>query len=138
MWGRPTFSYLYIIADERARFPFHLAFSLSAFFVMKKYAESFYKSKAWQKCRADFFKYKKGLCEKCLEKGIITPGEIVHHKIPIDRKNINDPNITLSFNNLQLLCRECHAQAHGSAPKRVYIDECGRVIPNECRLLYNG
>lgn len=70
-----------------------------------------------------------GLCERCLAKGIVKAGEIVHHKKPITPNNICDPNITLSFNNLQLVCRECHAEAHGARQTRYTIDEYGRVSP---------
>lgn len=39
-------------------------------------------------------------------------GEIVHHKIYIGYKNIYNPNVTLNFNNLELLCRDCHNKEH--------------------------
>lgn len=76
------------------------------------YARRFYSSKAWQKTRAAYLKYAGGLCERCFTKGIITPGVIVHHIKPITPENINDPTITLSFDNLELVCRECHADEH--------------------------
>ena len=79
---------------------------------MKEFAEKFYKSKAWARCRAAYAKSRGNLCEVCLSKGIIKPGVIVHHKVHIDPDTINDPNVTLSFDNLQLLCRDCHAQVH--------------------------
>jgi 5-methylcytosine-specific restriction endonuclease McrA len=96
---------------------------------MKKYAETFYKSKAWQQCRDAYMRSVGGLCERCFAKGIVKAGEIVHHKKPITPANITDPNITLSFNNLQLVCRECHAEAHGARQTRYMIDEYGRVTP---------
>ena len=37
---------------------------------------------------------------------------IVHHLIELDPVNINNPEITLNFNNLELLCRDCHAEVH--------------------------
>jgi len=36
----------------------------------------------------------------------------VHHLIELDPVNINNPEIALSFDNLELLCRECHAEVH--------------------------
>ena len=35
-------------------------------------------------------------------------GYIVHHKVPLTPKNINDDKITLSFDNLRYDCKECH------------------------------
>lgn len=100
---------------------------------MKKYAELFYKSKTWQHTREAYAKSKGGLCEACLVKGVVTPGEIVHHKKPITPGNIQDPEITLSWDNLQLLCRECHAKAHErkSSKRRYYFDAEGHCLPKE-------
>ena len=94
---------------------------------MKPYAEAFYSSKAWQHTRDAYRKYRRNLCEVCLAKGVITPAEIVHHKIELTPENITDPSITLSFDNLQCVCRECHAVAHGARQRRWSIDEFGRV-----------
>lgn len=69
-----------------------------------------------------------GLCERCLKKGLIVPGEIVHHKVYISPDNINDPAITLNPNNLELLCRDCHAEEHTDRRKRYKLDNLGRVI----------
>lgn len=97
---------------------------------MKQYALPFYSSKAWQRCRENYAKSKGRLCEICLAKGKIVPSEIVHHKIPISVNNVDDPNITLNWDNLQCVCRECHAALHKSE-KRYKIDELGRVIITE-------
>jgi 5-methylcytosine-specific restriction endonuclease McrA len=94
---------------------------------MQPYAERFYKSKTWQQCRAAYAKRVGGLCERCRAHGRIVPGVIVHHKIHITPENINDPNITLDFNNMELLCRDCHTLAH-TRGKRYKVDELGRVI----------
>ena len=88
---------------------------------------SLYNSKAWQKTRDAYRRRVGGLCEACYSRGIIKPGEIVHHKIPITPDNIDNPEITLSFDNLQLLCRDCHATAHDTKQRRYTIDELGRV-----------
>ena len=86
----------------------------------------FYKTKAWQKCRDEYFRKVGGLCERCKAKGLIVPAEIIHHKIHIDEKNINDPSITLNPNNLEALCRVCHGMEHGRQ-KRYTIGEDGTV-----------
>lgn len=94
---------------------------------LKEYAASFYSSKAWQRTREAYKKSVGGLCEICWSKGILKPGEIVHHKIHISPDNINDPEITLSFQNLLLVCRDCHAQIHDRKQRRYKVDDMGRV-----------
>lgn len=78
----------------------------------KAYAKEFYSSKAWQTCRNAYAKMRGHLCEECLRRGIYKPGEIVHHKIEIDPITINNPEVALAFENLELLCRVCHARRH--------------------------
>ena len=95
---------------------------------MKPFAESFYKSQAWKNTRKAYMKSVGGLCERCLKGGKYTPGEIVHHKIHITPENIDDPDITLSFGNLELLCRECHYLMHNGSKRRFVVDAQGRVI----------
>lgn len=94
---------------------------------MKEYAEKFYKSKAWQACRIAYAKSVGGLCEQCLKNGRYNPGVIVHHKIHITPDNIEIPEITMDFRNLELLCRDCHAAKHGKRAKRYKVDDLGRV-----------
>lgn len=89
----------------------------------KEFAKEFYQSQAWKKCRASFIKYKGGLCERCLSAGRYNPGVVVHHIQPITPANISDPEITLSFRNLRLLCVQCHADMHSSKSNRRYIVE---------------
>lgn len=96
---------------------------------MKDFAKSFYLSTSWKQCQRAYLKKARGLCEECLKEGIINAGEIVHHKIPLTPNNINDINITLNFDNLELVCREHHAKLHKNKPcMRYTIDELGRVI----------
>lgn len=96
---------------------------------MKKYAEAFYKSPQWKRCRENYIRSVGGLCEDCYKEGKITPAEEVHHKIFITPQNIVDPGITLNPSNLVALCRECHKRRHGASQPRVQVDEWGRVIP---------
>ena len=60
----------------------------------------FYKTGAWVQCRNAYLKSVGGLCEKCLEKGLIVPAEIVHHKIHLNAENLSDPSISLNPANL--------------------------------------
>ena len=94
---------------------------------MKDFAAAFYKSKAWQQCRAAYLEQSGGLCEDCLAKGIYKPAEIVHHIVEIDPVTITNPEITLNFQNLRAVCRECHAAEHGARVRRYKLDELGRV-----------
>lgn len=64
-----------------------------------------------------------------MKEGKITPAEEVHHKVWINESNINDPTVTLSYDNLIALCREHHRQEHGARKRRYTIDEYGRVMP---------
>lgn len=92
-----------------------------------KSTDWFYKTTAWQECRDSYAKSVGGLCEKCYSKGRIVPGEIVHHKIHLNASNINDPSVTLNWNNLVLLCRDCHGNEHTKHRRRYKVDALGRV-----------
>lgn len=91
---------------------------------------SFYKSAAWKNCRDSFFKTRGGLCERCLKKNIIRAGKIVHHRIYLNSKNVDDPKISLNFDNLELLCQDCHNKEHHASrsDKRYYFDKQGNMI----------
>lgn len=95
--------------------------------IMKEFATSFYTSRAWADTRRAYRKSVGGLCERCLANGRIVPGEIVHHKIHLTPDNINDPTITLSFENLELVCRDCHAAIHKAREQRYKVDKFGSV-----------
>lgn len=44
------------------------------------------------------------------------PGVIVHHKIELTPRNIDDPAIALGEDNLETVCRTCHALIHEGTP----------------------
>lgn len=97
---------------------------------MKEYAKTFYKSITWQRTREAYASSKRYLCERCLAKGIQRYGDTVHHKTFITPENISDPDITLNWDNLQLLCRDCHADIH-RGKKRYKADKEGRISIRE-------
>ena len=68
-----------------------------------------------------------------MRRGIYKPGEIVHHRIEIDPININYPEVSLNWDNLELLCRDCHAEAHDKRKKdrRYTIDGNGKIMVYE-------
>ena len=92
--------------------------------------KAFYGSNAWKMCRKAYKKQVGGLCEECLKNGLINPGEVVHHKIYVTPTNVTDPAVTLSFDNLQLLCRKHHEEIHNRIKKRYCIDGQGNVVIN--------
>lgn len=94
---------------------------------MRDFARTFYSSTAWKRTRAAYAKSKGNLCERCLKKGLIVPGVIVHHKVYLTPDNINDPAVSLNWNNLELLCMEHHAEEHNRLQRRYTVDEYGRV-----------
>ncbi|MBQ1574642.1 MAG: HNH endonuclease [Clostridiales bacterium] len=67
-----------------------------------------------------------------MQQGIYTPGEIVHHKVQhVTVDNVDNPEVTLSFANLELLCRKCHAEEHEEMyghDRRRYAIVDGRVV----------
>jgi 5-methylcytosine-specific restriction endonuclease McrA len=77
---------------------------------MQPWAKSFYTSKTWRKCRQAYYVSKYGLCELCGNAGFI-----VHHKIKLTPQKIGDIATTLNWENLQLLCLDCHNREHGGA-----------------------
>ena len=85
----------------------------------------FYKSKLWQRVRRAYFINQHGLCERCGK-----PGDIVHHKENITTANIYDPNITINFDNLELVCQDCHNKEHMAK-----FDEAGELRPKKENLL---
>lgn len=79
----------------------------------KEWARKFYNSKAWQECRQAYIYSQNFLCERCLKGGSHVPGYIVHHKTYLNPSNINDPTVSLNFENLEYVCKTCHDDEHG-------------------------
>ena len=90
---------------------------------------AFYGSPAWKNCRRAYYKKMGGLCELCYAQGLIVAGEIVHHKQHLSADNLNNPAISLNPDNLQLLCRKCHAEPHPElyGNKRYSVDKYGNL-----------
>ena len=92
---------------------------------MKAWAKWFYLSDAWRKTRKAFLEYRGGLCERCK-----SVGEIAHHRIYITPQNIHDTHITLDWNNLELLCQDCHNKEHSKKEiTRYSFDANGNISP---------
>lgn len=98
---------------------------------MQDWASKFYHSQAWFACRRSYIASRiqidGGLCERCHRK----PGKIVHHKIYLTRRNVNDPTITLNHRNLEYVCQDCHNDEHlgDHSPLRYRLDAWGNPLP---------
>ena len=103
------------------------------------FAAAFYRSPAWLRNRKNYLMRAietpwgvcpPGMCERCFKLGRTVPAKVVHHKVHLTPENISDPRITLSYDNLQRLCQDCHAFVHSGQPEsRVTFDESGNVVP---------
>ena len=78
---------------------------------MRSIDPSFYKSKAWRECRQSFLAANP-LCMRCLKEGRVKPATIVHHTIYLTKETVNDPSISLNFENLEAVCQDCHNKEH--------------------------
>ena len=95
--------------------------------------EAFYVSYKWRKCRTAYAKSVGNMCERCRKKGIIEVGSKknpleAHHKIPLTVDNIHDPEITLNWDNMELVCKKCHDEEKKKKPKRWKVGQDGKVV----------
>jgi len=73
----------------------------------RAFAKSFYHSKEWAKVREAALIRDGYICARC---GRVA--DDVHHIIHLTPENIGDPRVTMSLDNLECLCRECHMREH--------------------------
>lgn len=108
----------------------------------KDYARPFYDSKEWRKTREAYLHSRNYICERCGG-----AASVVHHINYIKPWNVNDPDITLNWDNLKAVCEKCHAEEHsqdlkarGSAARLngITFDEEGNVIKQANALLICG
>ena len=103
----------------------------------KEFSRKFYNSSSWVKTSKAYKEHKYNICEKCGE-----IGEEVHHIIPLTPSNINNPEISLSWDNLMLLCRSCHELIEEKAKATIdgiMFTEDGQVmeVENETKNIYD-
>lgn len=89
---------------------------------MKDFARSFYISDKWRKVSSTYMKSKSYLCERCG-----APAKICHHKIYLTPMNITDPTISLSMDNLECLCQDCHQKEHTLKRSIAMFDDEGKI-----------
>lgn len=92
---------------------------------MKEWAKEFYHSKDWTDTRQAYLIAQHYLCERCGE-----PAKVVHHKHYLTKRNINNADIALNWDNLEALCQDCHNKEHHAAAdtRRYKFDADGNVI----------
>ena len=95
----------------------------------RDFAKRFYNSKAWKLCRKSFIALRisvdGGMCQHCQKE----LGYICDHIDELTPDNINDPEITLSHDNLQYLCLPCHnKKTFGEVEKEKYFFDSAGMI----------
>lgn len=98
---------------------------------MKSYtkkSKKFYDSPAWKKTREAYRAKQNGICERCGQPN----AEIVHHKEYLNDERLNDSDYTLNFENLELLCIDCHNREHfekfSPVQEGLMFDENGMLV----------
>lgn len=104
----------------------------------------FYNSKAWKQNRVAYAISKHCLCERCgravYVSGVndVLPKEkriryIVHHKQYLNESNFTDDELSLDWNNLELLCIDCHNNEHYQQATRsdVRFTDDGQLVKVE-------
>lgn len=89
---------------------------------IRKLRQKAYQNTAWRKERDNYLR-EHPLCEKCLEKGKITPAQDIHHKkSPFKNGEINW-NLLYDVNNLMSLCKECHGNIHAAQQGHIPVEQ---------------
>ncbi len=92
----------------------------------KEFSKRFYHSAAWIKTSKAYASSRFYVCEICGKPAV---KYVVHHKIHLTPENIGDPQVSLNWDNLQLLCTECHNQLHKTKSNRkIIFDSSGQPI----------
>lgn len=85
---------------------------------MKDWAKQFYASRAWHELRAAYWA-QHPLCERCKRRGRYNATAIIHHKVYLTPRNIDDASVSLNPDNLEALCIDCHNREHSRRAPRV-------------------
>ena len=81
--------------------------------------------RAWKRIR-DSYADAHPLCEMCLENGVYTTTEQIHHVKPLSQGGTHDRE------NLMALCKSCHAKIHAEPGDR-WHNRYGRALPRRRR-----
>jgi 5-methylcytosine-specific restriction protein A len=89
---------------------------------MRKLRQKAYQTTKWRKIR-EVYMHEHPICERCIQKGIVTPAEDIHHIIsPFKGGQINWEKL-FDYENLMALCKECHAEIHNAQQGHVSPEE---------------
>lgn len=91
--------------------------------------QNFYKSKAWEKFRAQLMQERTDkdgqiICARCGRPILKRYDCIAHHKIELTEENVNDVMVALNPENVELIHFKCHNQEHerfGGFSQTVYL-----------------
>lgn len=85
--------------------------------------DKFYHSKAWKDTSEAYMSSKYYICERC-----DNSATICHHKEYITINNVDNPDITLNWDNLEALCIKCHNKEHFKKDDEYYFDDEGNIV----------
>lgn len=119
--------------------------------------QQFYKSKKWYQVSSGYRKHVHNICERCgiptwrkndknyiklKEEGQDVRFGIVHHREYLNESNFTDAWLAYAWENLELLCVECHNKEHMSkgdeVREDVKFDEEGRLIRSGKKEIHYG
>lgn len=93
----------------------------------KDFSRRFYASARWKRTERAFMQAHNYVCNRCGK-----PAKIVHHRTWLTPDNINDPAITLGWDNLECLCQSCHNAEHqqngGDTAPGLTFDSTGHLV----------
>lgn len=94
---------------------------------MKRLRQKAYQTKEWRDLRDTYIKMHP-LCEECIKKNIVKPAQDVHHiKSPFSKGNINY-TLLLDMNNLESVCKVCHAEIHNKQQGNYSVQDALRLL----------
>jgi 5-methylcytosine-specific restriction endonuclease McrA len=104
----------------------------------REFAKSFYNSKAWKRARTAYIAMKFGICERCGKPN----AKQVHHKVWLNENNINNPEVSLNFDNFELVCDICHQHEHNERYSAVadglMFDNKGQLVKRNTNITGNN
>lgn len=112
----------------------------------------FYQTKVWKRNRKDFALSKDCICERCHRPVYVSgisdesiPKDkrlryIVHHKEYLNENNYTNDDVSLNWDNLELLCIDCHNEEHPRLKKMpvrkgLTFDELGNLVQRDVRAI---
>lgn len=94
---------------------------------MRQLRKKAYNTTEWRKLREVYMR-EHPICEKCLERGKITPAEDIHHKISPFRSGEVNYGLLLDHDNLMAVCKECHAAIHNKQQGHISPEEIIKML----------